>query len=491
MLIVSNLSPAQKSQLFNDLLRDSWKKEFKNEAEFWTKLEKGELDDRSPQIYNDFYYNSSYTIDNIFVTLANDKGLTPGKIVAKEGAEGIEKGAAVYVEAVKTATPLGKGIDVLENGRKWWEKAETAVDKPLEFVGDEVQKRLAKKLGSFVDVDGAIDAAGLSATTGFVAKGLMELSLGSDNPSDIIEKGLEWGIAKISSPKKTIAPEVVFAEKISLSTGFPDIVLGIGNYVNNLGETLVALPKGNWNLTAIDAKGNSAKVENVALANGQYTPVSIEKQTDGKDSENNNDPDETGCDSLNIHADIIKYIHFELNTGEQSFNIENKGYKNPEGWSEVKGLHNYFTTQFDYSYVESNTEYNNKLFIEGKINTDGLGKVLLTMSLNSVFESYNNDTKQKLSKNEVDILVKDLPAILPWYNCVCGGNNGLCKYNFGISGTANSYLWNNMGSIVSFNYKYSTYSLNSEGKEVETVREEKNQIINNKNQYILIRLSGN
>lgn len=321
LLIVSNMTVSQKSQLYSELLRDNWRNEFASESEFWTKLEKGELDDKTPQIYNDFYYNSSYTIDNNFIKLADDKGLTPGKIVAKEGAEGIKAGADVYVEAVKAATPLGKGIAVLEEGRKWYEKAETAVDAPMDMVGDLVKERLSKKIGGLVDVDGLIDAAGLGESTGLVAKGLMELSLGSDNPADIIESGIDWGIAKLSSPDKSIVPEVVFAEKVKSGTGFPDIILGVGNYVNNLGETLLALPQGNWNITVVDKKGNSGFIKAAGVNTSQYVQYDITNENEVAEDK---DKEQEIPDSIQLALRVYKIVQLNL--------IENSSHYYVETW---------------------------------------------------------------------------------------------------------------------------------------------------------------
>ncbi|MBN2781377.1 MAG: hypothetical protein JXR21_05385, partial [Candidatus Marinimicrobia bacterium] len=69
LTIVSNMTPEEKTALFNNQLRDKWKNQFYDENDFWTKLQNGDLDDRTSSIYNDFYDNSD--LNNRFVSLAN------------------------------------------------------------------------------------------------------------------------------------------------------------------------------------------------------------------------------------------------------------------------------------------------------------------------------------------------------------------------------------------------------------------------------------
>lgn len=374
-LIISNMTDVEKTQLFNELLRDNWKNEFTSEAEFWTKLKNGELDDKAPQIYNDFYYNSAYTIDNNFVTLANDKGLTPGKIVAKEGAEGIEKGAEVYVEAAKIATPLGKGADVLDEGKKWWEKAEKAVDKPMELVKDEIKERLSKKLAGYIDIDGAIDAAGLGEGTGSVVKGLMELSLGSSDPAEIIQKGMDLGIAKLSQSDSSIVPELVVAEKGNADYSFPTVILGVGNYVNELGETLLTLPSGTWNMTAIDSKGNTDKVEQVSIVHSQYTQIEF---VDGSTQVDNEEPDNNIDD-----IDFPQYPYALIGvSGSCAGVFFTNDHKEQENNLQLNWSGNNFSVSYDYIQPTGTTFHNHKGSINGSISKNEKGELVVTMQAN-------------------------------------------------------------------------------------------------------------
>jgi hypothetical protein len=274
LTIVSNMSNEEKSALFNNQLRSKWKNQFYDENDFWTKLQNGDLDDKTSSIYNDFYDNSD--LNNRFVSLADDNNLTPGKIFVKEGASLTEKGMDVVIEATKIATPLGKGMDMVDEGKKWWEKAEKAVDKPLELIEDEIKERVAGKLAGMVDIDGAVNATGLGEKTATAVKILSDISFGTDDTQELYEKAIDWGVAKITSPDKSITPDVIVAENKSGGGGLPDLIFGVGNYVNHAGEILMALPAGNWDISAMDKKGEKAATPSVTITSQQETAVDIQ-----------------------------------------------------------------------------------------------------------------------------------------------------------------------------------------------------------------------
>ncbi|MBW6458623.1 MAG: hypothetical protein K0B52_05600, partial [FCB group bacterium] len=274
LLVVSNMSTEERNNLFHNQLRSKWQRDFYDENDFWTKLQNGDLDEKASSIYNDFYDNSD--LNNRFVSLANDRNLSPGNIFVKEGASLAEKGMDVVIEATKIATPLGKGMDMVDEGKKWWEKAEKAVDKPLDLLGDEFKERVAGKLAGMMDIDGAVNAVGLGEKTAKAVKILAEISVGTDDTQELYEKAIDWGVAKITSPDKSITPEVIVAENKSGGGGFPDLIFGVGNYVNNVGEILMALPAGNWDINAMDKKGEKAATPSVTITAQQETAVDIQ-----------------------------------------------------------------------------------------------------------------------------------------------------------------------------------------------------------------------
>lgn len=280
-IVGSYLTAEEKKELYDVMLRSKWKDEFAGSDDFWTQLESGKLDKKAPQIFNDFYYGSAASDSNPFFSLAQDRGLTPAKIVVKEGAKGIEAGSAVLVETFKAATPLGKGIDVLETGQKWWEKTDKITSKPRAFIADEIKERISNKLDGFVDVDGFSDASGLGDVVGKAAKNLVNTVGFASNPENASIPGDNWGAVKVSSSDKSLVPEVIYAEQSG--NNFPEIILGVGNFVNNLGETFIALPTGNWSFTALDNKGLSASLNNLAVDDYKLTSVELNDESIGEE----------------------------------------------------------------------------------------------------------------------------------------------------------------------------------------------------------------
>lgn len=90
--ITSNISANDCSKLYNSLT-DSYKNCSNGEADFWQKLQEGELDAFASQIFKHFYNN----IDTEFSVQAQAKGLTPQQIVAIEGEKLIETGGSVVI----------------------------------------------------------------------------------------------------------------------------------------------------------------------------------------------------------------------------------------------------------------------------------------------------------------------------------------------------------------------------------------------------------
>ena len=346
LTIVSNMSNEEKNALFNNQLRSKWKNQFYDENDFWTKLQNGDLDDKTSSIYNDFYDNSD--LSNRFVSLANDRNLSPGNIFVKEGASLTEKGMDVMIEATKIATPLGKGMDMVDEGKKWWEKAEKAVDKPLDLLEDEIKERVAGKLAGMVDIDGAVNAVGLGEKTATAVKILSDISFGTDDTQELYEKAIDWGVAKISSPDKSITPDVIVAENKSGGSSFPDLIFGVGNYVNRAGEILMSLPAGNWDVTAVDKNGQNECQPRVTVTPGQETEIIYqEKDKIIKDLQ-------AVLDSLEMDFSNKKYLYLYFNNGNNegsmfhnaSSHIVNNPICYPLHWSGYS-----FSRSEDISYI--------------------------------------------------------------------------------------------------------------------------------------------
>lgn len=259
LTVASNLSDAERSKLYSGL-RPDWKTQTSNEADFWNKVEQGKFDNAASQMYNDFYNDG----ETDFQDFAIDKGLTIQKIVVKEGAEGIEKGAAVIIETTKLVNPgLGEGIDMVEKGIEYTEKAEKIYKDPKGALVDEIKDKIADKLGGFVDIDGAIDAAGLGEGMGNALKTILDAALGSDDPADWVKDAINWGAAKLideDAPGKKM--DIVVGESKSTNPNqIPQVVIGV-NPENDTEDSSIdlVLPGGEWEITAIDPEGNLDRI---------------------------------------------------------------------------------------------------------------------------------------------------------------------------------------------------------------------------------------
>jgi hypothetical protein len=252
LTVASNMPESERKKLY-DNLRPEWKKDIDSEKDFWEKMENGDLDNKAPQMYNDFYHDA----ESDFPYIAQDKDLTIQKIVVKEGAEGISKGAAVVIETTKLVSPgLGEGMDMAEKGLEYVEKAEKAYKNPKEFIKDEIKGKIAEKIGGFVDVDGAIEATGLGDDAGTALKTLLDAALGSDDPADWVKETMDWGIAKIvDSDKDGKKADIAIAENQDKDAQ-TQIIIGVGSEeVEGNSEITMGLPSGIWNIKVADIEG--------------------------------------------------------------------------------------------------------------------------------------------------------------------------------------------------------------------------------------------
>lgn len=275
--VASNMPEGERSKLYNNL-RKNWKDKSDNEQDFWNKLEKGDYDTQAPQMFNDFYHDA----ETDFPFIAQDKDLKIQKIVVKEGAEGISKGAKVIVEVTKAATPLGKGIELVEKVDEYKEKGEKLFKNPGEFVKDEIKGKIADKIGSYIDVDGMIDGADIGEEAGEALKTILDAGLGSDNPSDWVKSTIDWGLAKIVDSDengKQIDMVVAENEDKDKQTQF---VLGVGDKKVGVNTEIdIGLPEGIWNIKAIDPDGIIDEVIS-EIVSGLETLVLVSTDEDGE-----------------------------------------------------------------------------------------------------------------------------------------------------------------------------------------------------------------
>ncbi len=292
LTIASNMNESERNHLYNSL-RPDWKSKSSNEADFWKKLDEGEYDNQAPQMFNDFSHDS----DSDFSALAQDKGLTIHKIVHKEGAEGVEKGSKLMIEVVKTATPLGKGMDMVEKADEYKQKVENLYNDPAKTIKEEVKSKLAEKLGGFIDIDGAVDANIISENFGEAIKFISDYTMGSDDPADWIKKGIDLGLGKIlDSDNSGSKADIVVAEKKTDDGKGPSVIISVDPQDDDFNAEDVIdimVSAGEWIFSSFDKEGNNDKVQ-ITIQEGVGTVIVISTDPQG----NHN----TGAYALSVWA---------------------------------------------------------------------------------------------------------------------------------------------------------------------------------------------
>ncbi len=285
LTVASNMSESERTKLYNSL-RSDWKKKSSSEKDFWDKLEKGDYDNQASQMYNDFYHNT----DSEFPYLAQEKDLTIQKIVHKEGAEGVEKGAKLMIEVTKTVTPLGEGMDMVEKADEYRKKVVKIYTDPTGALKDEVKDAIADKIGSFIDIDGAVDEGALSENASNAIKFISDYTFGSDDPAEWVKKGLDYGIGKLlDSDEKGSKADIAIAEKKNDDGNGPSVVISVDpkdddSLVDDVIDILVGA--GEWIFTTFDGEGNSDKVE-ISIEDGMGTIIVISTDPEGEHDKGN------------------------------------------------------------------------------------------------------------------------------------------------------------------------------------------------------------
>ena len=98
---------AKLQQIYNDL-PSSLRRDYSNSQDFWRDFSAGKIDSRANQVFVNMY---NYA-DPEFGDKARDLDITPGKNITVAGAELIEKGAALVIDACPISTEVGYGKDL-------------------------------------------------------------------------------------------------------------------------------------------------------------------------------------------------------------------------------------------------------------------------------------------------------------------------------------------------------------------------------------------
>ncbi|MCF7833118.1 MAG: hypothetical protein K9N05_06050, partial [Candidatus Marinimicrobia bacterium] len=288
---------------------------------------------------------------NPFTGLANDKNLTPGKILAKDGMNLCNKGMDVVLETGKAIVPgLGQATDIIDAGKDYYGKAEKMVDKPMEFLADEIKSRGAAYIAGIIDIDSRLDSEG----AGKYVKTIAELTLGSDDPQELIERGIDAGIARIKSTDNSIKADIVIAENKQPGAGLPDYIFGIGTYAQEANEFIMNLPSGNWDITAKDNIGYSSVPVSVTVVTQQESTVDVAvSDTSSTSGDPKQGPPtlEDILDSLNMDFSDKPMIHFYFNDGQSAGSttaneIDHVGYA-------ILWSGNSFSSSLSTAYIDS------------------------------------------------------------------------------------------------------------------------------------------
>ena len=269
--IASNMTAADRSRLYNGM-RDEWKSKSKNEADFWKKLEDGDYDSSAGQIYNDFYHDG----ETEFSDLAQERGLTPQKIVVNEGAKGIETGSNVVLDATSAVVPgFGTGTTVVK-------------------VGDNVEKMTKSESWK--------EAAehGFHAVTDILEEVTGDIGYTGFNGSDVVnairnkvdetvfkkdDKEETKGKVSITDKNKEKSKSIVIVEKkggTPSNDGSPSVYTTTKNGISDGIDMLIKT--GKWLVTVINEKGYRGTVE-VEVEAGKVTVTEVNTQEPESDEE--------------------------------------------------------------------------------------------------------------------------------------------------------------------------------------------------------------
>lgn len=338
--ILQHLSNADKTLLYNNLPA-SLCEGTKNEADFWSKFNKGDLDHRATQIWNQFYH----TADSDFGTIsAMDYEETIASVFHGEGAMGLEAGADLMVEAFGTVSGMGVGMTLVN-----------IVDQATQLgingynmnVGDrqKLQKALASNMASylsrgFVSGDMVLDAFFF----------ITDKAKSSRQTDTDIENSDNYGRIKVRDLDNADSrAEVVIARRIGAGTG-PAVYVITGSKKDSYGIDIinVTLPPGTWMLTCIDKNGNRA-TRKITIRAGDVDELEIDTfKDDGGEGEASDDP--------NLYGSWIWEEESEYFYTKQVMIFEKNGNGKVEVTDETPSGNDFETYAFTYSYHDGKLE---------------------------------------------------------------------------------------------------------------------------------------
>jgi hypothetical protein len=493
LLIASNMNQADRDQLYEELVIDKWKNQIGTSGEFWTKLQNGDLDDKASTLYKNFYDGSNALL-NPFTGLANDKNLTPGQMLAKDGINLCNKGFDVVLETGKIVVPgLSQATDLLDAGKDFVDKAEKMVDKPLDFIADEVKSRASQKVVGMTGVGELFNADGV----GTYVKILAETTLGSDDPQELVEdainKGINYGVAKITSTNGSVNTDIAIAKNQQPGPGLPEFIIGVGTYAQKTNEFLLKLPTGNWGITSRANTGQTSTSTTTTVITQQAITVDVAADTSSTPGDSTGTPSDTTVikdpetllleavmDSLNMKPYITQRIslrlmdysdEYSINGGRWDYEISNNAYYGfTPGFFAPQWTNYSFVCDYSQDTVRSN-DFGGHQFLRksstafnGAIFLDTTQTPMLSLAISQDFSYYYGITEDVIRhERSVLITIDSLPLtdVHPYSEYIYFASNwdpmnGLPRQNASkfASLQTDYYDYDSTGTLTNENHNY-------------------------------------
>ncbi|MEA3392822.1 MAG: hypothetical protein U9Q91_07565 [Candidatus Marinimicrobia bacterium] len=289
----------------------------------------------------------------------------------------------------------------------------------------------------------------------------MDATIGTSDTQELIEKGIDWGAAKISSPDKSIDPEIIVAKKQNDDYSLPNIILGVGNYVNRAGETLLTLPAGEWDITPRDKFGASNAEPAVTITAQEETDVICEENDDT-------------ADSTDVALQYCNYVVISISTGTRGFTVDNS----VDSTYAIKWIGKSFSATF-IKYYEA-TDYKYTITIDGNVSLASYDNLEVSMSATEIYQHYNDDNILKTQRTT------EINAITVPLTRTKNDSYGEPWLYFEINSQYNSELLSALTSYASYSYHGINYNYSTDG----SIRSETlyDTIDDPTNGYIQVRL---
>ncbi|MCF8363441.1 MAG: toxin-antitoxin system YwqK family antitoxin [Prolixibacteraceae bacterium] len=314
----------QRKYLFDLLHKNpTWKGGALNEAQFFSKMEDGELDNSILRIHNTFEEDSER---GDYFNWAEQNKLLSTQLAYEYGKEGLETGEKVLVTTVKNLNPsVGTAVDILDYSNKFLNYINNAMSgKTIDQYQEELKNSIEEKGYDEGNLEPQGNAQQQTLSIVEKAKLLEKIAKVCNNPESAISLEVGWGGVKITSEDKSLNPDVVMAERLN-SEEAPVIVLSTEIEQTGNNEWIVPLPEGDWDIVAVDDKGQSDTVKDWSVITRQFGLLNMEVYKGDDENKHNDDEDnDYGCDcGWNVDFSKLSLV----NEGLKEYYVNESGLK--------------------------------------------------------------------------------------------------------------------------------------------------------------------